>query len=854
MASPFTKFRKYQKAGLAVLGVLCMISFIFSDFSCLLGSNYRDDTVATSRYGTITDLNVSSFLQSRKAANGFVYHLTLSPPYYEVEDYFGPYDEEDVVRTHLLAKKAEEMGIVVSDQAINDFMESMSFDSDEDTRRTRIERAMEQSGYNPTALSAALRTELAAQQVKDQLSPPLAFLHIKQRPRMVVQQEYFMSPGERWEYYQRLHRRVTVEALELPVADFFAAVPEPTEDELLDYFKRYESRYAQPDSPEPGFKLAHLASFEHFAANYDAFLEQAKKALTPQDVEKYYNENKDKFGYGGLPTGPDGRAPEDDPTAELPSFDLRPIQGPHPFFSRTPVAPFGSPGEAPGSAFGPGRVDDKSPTFPFGNPEGAKDKPATPPTTTPPTTTPPTSSPPASKDDGKSSNPAKPPEKNAEGADCDRPGAAPERTFDVALADPAQKEGSQKTDGAATSQKSEPPATTQPDKSAPDKTIPDQSSPDKTAQDTTTQGTSPSGGAAAAADDKKKEDELPSLKVLLAQFRVRRSVAEGLNPEHAPFWSVENVARDAAARQRAIKLIDEALAPLRKQMEEYQLKHQQFVGSAETQAPPRPVLAKLASPGITFHAATPMLTYRELAEGSVLGKLYPVDERSFPPRPFRNKAYRELSLFEPVVVESYESQDRYLVWKVDERRSKRPESMTEEYVPGGPTVREMVVRAWKLEQARPQALARAAQLAEQARQSGKPLTQISEGGRSGAKLPPFTWMSETDGQISKVEGLDVPGDELMRAIYQLKTGAVAAAMNAPQTAAYVVKLVDFDYVSRGVGYDERSIQTFFISMSAQEIQPVVLHERRRQEDRWFRTIEAEADLKWIRQPQIVDND
>jgi hypothetical protein len=805
MASPFTKFRKYQKHGLALLAILCMISFIFSDFSCYLGGEYRDDTVAVSRYGTISEVNLTTLLQSRKAANQCVQFLI------GYDGYFGPYDEEDVVRTHLLAKKAQELGIVVSDEAIHEFIDGMLFVADAKTRAEMKERAMSESGYHPTALFAALRTELAAQQVKDQLSPPLAFMHVKGR-------QYFMSPGERWEYYQRLHRRVTIEALAVPAADFFAAVPDPTEEELKDYFQRYKHRYAEPDSPEPGFKLAHLAAFEHFVADYDAFLEQAKAALSPADVEKYYNDNLRLFPYTGLPAGPDGKAPESDPTVDLPTFDPRLPQGPHPFFSRSPLAT-GTTGDAPGSAFGPEREEDKGDKsdrpFPFGSPEGTKDN-----STAPPATTPPADKPPASKD-GTATNPENSAE-NDDRSDCN----------------PAQNDGAQKSDNTATGQKGGP-AAGQPDKSSNDK-----STPATAGQDTTTPG-------AAAADDKK--DDLPSLKVILAQYRVPRSVAGGADPEYAPFWSVENEARDAAARQRALKLIDEALAPIQKVMEEYQEKHQRFEAGIDQAEPPRPDLSKLSPAGVKFHAATPMVRYRELAEEYELGELYQLDERSFQPKALRDMAYRELGLFQPAVVQSFETQDRYLVWKIKERRASTPQEMTEEYVPGGPAVREMVLRAWKLARARPKALERAAQLAQEARQSGKPLTQMSVGTRSGAKLSPFTWMSE-NGQISKVEGLDVPGDELMRAIYQLNEGEVAAAMNAPQTVAYVVRLVKFDYVDRGVELSESLIQTFFLSMNPGDLRDVVLHERRRQEDLWFKTIEAEAELKWIREPQLADND
>jgi hypothetical protein len=47
-------------------------------------------------------------------------------------------------------------------------------------------------------------------------------------------------------------------------------------------------------------------------------------------------------------------------------------------------------------------------------------------------------------------------------------------------------------------------------------------------------------------------------------------------------------------------------------------------------------------------------------------------------------------------------------------------------------------------------------------------------------------------ELSQPEGLSMPGDEFMRAVFALEPGGVAVAFNEPRTVCYVIRLAELD--------------------------------------------------------------
>ena len=111
----------------------------------------------------------------------------------------------------------------------------------------------------------ALRTELLARNYKDMFTGSLQVM-----------------PAQRWDYYQRLKRRVRAEMAPVAVADFRAQVPDPGDARLTAFFNDHKEDEPKPGSPEPGFKIPTRAAVDYFEVHYEHFFDPA--AVSEADV------------------------------------------------------------------------------------------------------------------------------------------------------------------------------------------------------------------------------------------------------------------------------------------------------------------------------------------------------------------------------------------------------------------------------------------------------------------------------------------------------------------------------------------------------------------------------------------
>ncbi len=117
-------------------------------------------------------------------------------------------------------------------------------------------------------------------------------------------------------------------------------------------------------------------------------------------------------------------------------------------------------------------------------------------------------------------------------------------------------------------------------------------------------------------------------------------------------------------------------------------------------------------------------------------------------------------------------------------------------------VRQEVLHAWKLKQARDLARKHAESMAEEAAKTGAtlkgafpdlpqdqiisppPFSMLTEGSvpRGSSPAPP---------RLSEVEGVPMVGQDFMRAVFNLEINQTGVAMNLPQTVVYVVQLIKY---------------------------------------------------------------
>ena len=134
--------------------------------------------------------------------------------------------------------------------------------------------------------------------------------------------------------------------------------------------------------------------------------------------------------------------------------------------------------------------------------------------------------------------------------------------------------------------------------------------------------------------------------------------------------------------------------------------------------------------------------------------------------------------------------NRYLSWKTEDQP---------EFTPSFQSARDDVLRAWRIVEARPLARKAAEEIATEAK-AGKTLEQIAaaRGGLEVEKAGPFTWLTRGTApfgsapELSQPEGLAMPGDEVMRAVFDLEPGQTAVAFNEPKTVCSAIRLVSLE--------------------------------------------------------------
>ena len=845
MASTFSMFRKRQKAILVFVGVICMIGFvlgpIFLEYVGGQGAQANSVVVST-KYGDLRESDIQAMRQSRIIANEFLFEAKrASNQFVMTNELFGPRDEESVVETHLLAKKAEELGVVVSDRAINDFLKSETNDS---LTRDQIESIIQRLRVSSRGLYNALRHELMAQQVAQLFIGGLSG----------------HAPAERWEYYQRLKREAKIEMAEIPVSEFISKVSNPTPAELEEFFEKYKTKLPEPGSPEPGLRVPETAKFQYLVADYAQFVEAAK--VTDAEIQAEYDKNKDTLYL----------APET-PFSDVPSDTVPPGAGstvpgsPEPDAGDTNSDAGDTNGEAPADEAEPDAATEEAPA------EGdvPRDDAESPPADEPSTTEESPSTEPSAESEDSGEEPASTTEET-DPVDSDSPAEEPveEETTTEDSADeqsslrppdanvfrlvrfqesdePATDEAAESAPAGETSSdeeaaSEEAPAAEEPAPDSPDADAPAEDPPAEdtaeTSPDAPSEETTPEESAEAPDDTAETEN-------------AGDSAADGAKaadkPKYKPFSEVQERIRQRLAEAKAPQEMDRVLGELKRTLDRYyrefttaQANAAVHTGGQKPAMPKPPNFTKLAAkyPGVTA-GETAQLSANEIQQTD-LGQST-VNQRT----PFAAYAYQSLLRYKPAQSQDL-SGNGYLFWKSVEQEERVPK-LDES------GVRKHATAVWKQYQARELARKHAEQLRDQARNSKKPLEAVVDNEDFPvSETGFFSWMvagqqnifGQSQPEISQVTGVDSPGNEFMETVFNLEKGQVGVAMNHPQTHAYVARLLDTQPA-------EQVLRTQFIADRSRSYSTATMEDQRALYRAWIEDLKKEAGIDWKREAQIA---
>jgi hypothetical protein len=289
--------------------------------------------------------------------------------------------------------------------------------------------------------------------------------------------------------------------------------------------------------------------------------------------------------------------------------------------------------------------------------------------------------------------------------------------------------------------------------------------------------------ADAAADTAKKEtasaDAAPATEKPAADEKKTEDAAQ-----FEPLDAVKDDIRKRLARERADARIDAIFTAVAgdvgRYAEDYAL--WQARKPAGVEAPRPPDLAKVAEKqGLVSGRSDLVAPDAAFAAGGIGGSFEFVQD---PSSRFGIRQQRWLDqMFEaglmslrPIRSRDVEG-NRYLSWRTEDQP---------EFTPSFETARSGVERAWRIVEGRSLAKKRADSLAQQASFGGDETKAV--------KVGPFSWLEQgmSGGGtpvLSQPEGISMPGDEFMRAVFSLEPGKTAVAFNEPRTVCYVIRLV-----------------------------------------------------------------
>lgn len=189
--------------------------------------------------------------------------------------------------------------------------------------------------------------------------------------------------------------------------------------------------------------------------------------------------------------------------------------------------------------------------------------------------------------------------------------------------------------------------------------------------------------------------------------------------------------------------------------------------------------------------------------------------------------------------------NRYVSWKVEDQP---------EFTPSFTTVRDEVRRAWKIIEGRPRARKRSEDLAAAAARAGGALADLPErGGAEVVKAGPFTWLTRGTApfgsapELSQPDGISMPGEAFMEAVFGLEPGGTAVAFNEPQTVCYCIRLVALEP-------DASELENQFLTGSSdpRRLAAVADEDTRGVYERWLESLEDRYDVEWKREPRFTE--
>ena len=290
---PFRSFQRNQKIWMAGATLLAIISFLFLGVIIQLidagrgGGVSGIETIAESRrFGKITTMELERLMGNQRTLHRFLsalqHNVALANP-------------TDMERMQALAPLGTYIRQVERDMVperliniwlVTQHMQEEGFLPDwNDVKRLLTELT---GGYLSDAIFDESRQAvgLSRQAVEQLLARQIQWQQAEMRFGLSMGA---ISPATRWDWFQRLHRQVTIEAVAIPVDAFVSQISEPTERQLNAFFEQHKNKRFNPMLAESGFIMPIELAFQYVVG---APSQQLLDSVTEEEMLVFYEEHK----------------------------------------------------------------------------------------------------------------------------------------------------------------------------------------------------------------------------------------------------------------------------------------------------------------------------------------------------------------------------------------------------------------------------------------------------------------------------------------------------------------------------------------------------------------------------------
>ncbi len=733
------------------------------------------------------------------------YDMQVARALEQIQFKFGNDDfEKDVIFGDLLRREAARLGINVNDDAVTDFIKMVS---DQNLTKDMFKEIKQQLHVGDHYVFDLFRDELAAR-----MAAEMTF------PRAVS------TPQQRWQDFRKINVKHAIEATTVPVEAFAKSISDPSNDQLLAFFKKHAEKIPGAKG-EPGFFQPTRVRLAYLEADYD---DTEKSVIRPTDEEvaKYYEDNKEFF-VDRTPVKTDDK--KDDAT-----------EGDDPKKPDEKKEGDKKDGDKPDEAK---KGDDKPKSE---SKEGDK---------------------PQKSNDPKSDKPAdeKPDKPKEEKPQEEKPADKPK---------PDDAQGAKGEDKVTTEKPEETKPADKPKKEEPKPEGDPKDAPKANAEKTEKK---EDAKPEDKKDEKPKTETTDSKDKPAVEAEKSDEKPEEKKPEtkYKPFEEVKDKIFDDLLRERTLKLMKERIEKIisdkdrgMRRLGSYTIAEK----GSKSYRSPQDVASDLKDFAKTIglkYAETPLLSPEELSkseEHKIGGATDPSDE-SFNRQQGAATVIQRVfgrgsdSTFTPEVAEDPGTKNRFAYWVVERKEAHVPKFDED-------GVRQQVTKAWKMAEAAPKAEERAKSLAKLVA-DGKKLTEVLAGqtvtgdkdglqltviepkekfshftlqGKSAPGVNPFQPGNERV-ELTQIPGLDKLGDDFFTAIDQMKTGETAAIPNFDRSAFIVVHITDREDIASEEDAPQRAdfLKTWLFSPPANELANASFFPLRRE---WMESIERKYSVKW----------